>query len=404
VPPISLLLVSLEAACGRASASVDGSGNPTASGEGDVATVTVGLGGLLGAGSLLGPLLSNGPLCGSAASPAAAAASPGVVSGVLGLVQGILGTAGLGTLTASAANPLTSVCGILSGLTANLPILGGLLSNATTSTPLLTITVGQSASTVATGANGTNGDPSVTTSATTEGVDVNILGMLDIKVLPNTASVTLDTTTGLVTAANAVTGVLSVQEGNSAPTTLALPDLSSLLGNILNTLGLSSLINPQLTTVAESTTSGIGTASGKATAADLDLNLLGGLVTLNLGDAGVTASSGAAVPAPLITSPAVTPAAPAAAIVPAATVVPGVTSVHTGEFWSGTLPIILVIGMALAGTMLIGRRRVFSAARSLTPFARHSTFGSAGGPPPGPASGTSSVPPPVSGPARRQSL
>ena len=46
---------------------------------------------------------------------------------------------------------------------------------------------------------------------------------------------------------------------------------------------------------------------------------------------------------------------------------PNVTSVHTGEFWAGTLPVILMAGMGLAGLLLIGRRRVASLARSLLP-------------------------------------
>jgi hypothetical protein len=41
-------------------------------------------------------------------------------------------------------------------------------------------------------------------------------------------------------------------------------------------------------------------------------------------------------------------------------VVPGVTTVHTGEFWAGTLPIVLSAGMALSGLALIGRRRIVS--------------------------------------------
>ena len=45
---------------------------------------------------------------------------------------------------------------------------------------------------------------------------------------------------------------------------------------------------------------------------------------------------------------------------------PGVTTVHTGEYWAGTLPIILMGGMGLAGLLLIGRRRVASLARSLS--------------------------------------
>ena len=46
------------------------------------------------------------------------------------------------------------------------------------------------------------------------------------------------------------------------------------------------------------------------------------------------------------------------------------TSVHTGEFWAGPLPIILMVGMGLGGLMLIGRRRIASVARSLSPLAR----------------------------------
>jgi hypothetical protein len=42
-----------------------------------------------------------------------------------------------------------------------------------------------------------------------------------------------------------------------------------------------------------------------------------------------------------------------------------VTLVHTGEFWAGPLPIILLSGMGLAGMLLIGRRRIFSVARPL---------------------------------------
>jgi hypothetical protein len=43
-----------------------------------------------------------------------------------------------------------------------------------------------------------------------------------------------------------------------------------------------------------------------------------------------------------------------------------VTTVHTGEFWAGPLPIVLMAGMGLAGLLLIGRRRVASFTRSLT--------------------------------------
>jgi hypothetical protein len=417
VPPLSLVLITLEAACGTATATEDAVGNPSASGEGNLASLTVGLGTAVpGLGSLLG----NGTLCGSSSSPVASTttAPTGLLSGLLGTVNGILGSANLPILSGSlSSGPLSSVCGIISGLTSELPIVGGLLSNATAATTLLSVTIGDStsniSSAVATAPSGTAGAPGsvavgddlVTTTATTEGVDVDLLGMLDIKVLPNTASVTIDTTTGYVTATNAVTGLLSVTQGAGLPTIIAIPDLSSLLSNVLNALNIGGLINPQLTTLLASTSSGVGTTTGSATAADLELNVLDGLVILNLGDATASASSTAPVGSPLVTSPAVTPPiVTSAAVTPAApaAVVPNVTTVHTGEFWSGSLPIFLLSGMGLAGIVMIARRRVFSVARSITPFARHSASGSVGGPPPGPASGTSSVPPPVSGPARRQ--
>lgn len=98
----------------------------------------------------------------------------------------------------------------------------------------------------------------------------------------------------------------------------------------------------------------------------LDLGLLSALqggIGVNVGDVSVTGSSTVATPA-VATSPA-TPT-PAAAPVAAPAAVPGVTTVHTGEYWAGTLPIILMAGTGAAGLLLIGRRRIASLARSLS--------------------------------------
>jgi hypothetical protein len=379
VPPTTLLIITLEAACGRASATEDAAGDPTASGEGDLAKVDVTLGAAIpGLGSLLG----NGTLCGAASSPGnSTSTSSGLLGGLLGTVNNLLGGLNLPLLSnaTSSGGGLGSVCGILSGLTSELPIVGGLLSNSTASSDLLSITVGDSTSTItnstaaATTATETAGDKLVTTTATTEAVDVNVLGLLDVKVLPNIASITVDTTNGQVQQPFAQVGVLSVQEGAGLPTVIALPDLSGLLNNLLSALG-GALVNPQLTTVAESaTTLDAAHQNGTAEAADLKLNLLAGLVVLNLGDAKVAASTSTAAPLiPIVTQPAVASVvtSPAAAVVPSAAVVPNVTTVHTGEFWAGSLPIFLLSGMGLAGILLIGRRRVFDLARSVTPFSR----------------------------------
>jgi hypothetical protein len=391
LPTTSVVLVTLNAACGTASASQDASGNPTASSEGNLANLSVGLGSLTSLSGLTGTLCSAG-------SPATAS---GTVSTLLGDIDTLLSGAGLPPLTGS----LTSVCAILTalsstagGLAGGLSTLASLLSSLTGTSALLTVEAGKSDSTITHSTDAANGDNLETVTAVAQGVDISLLGLLTLQITPNSTSVTIDTTTGIVQQPTAQTGVLSIAVGSAAPTVIPLPDLSSTLQGILTSLGLSGVINPQLTTVAESTTSlSSNQRTGTANSADLNLNLLGGLVVLNIGDASVSASSVAAVPASTVT-PTPTPV-PTAAPTP----VPGVTTVHTGEFFAGWLPIVLIAGMGLGGLMLITRRRMFSAARSFLPFARHSTSGSAGGLPPGPASGTSSVPPPVSGPARRQS-
>ena len=94
------------------------------------------------------------------------------------------------------------------------------------------------------------------------------------------------------------------------------------------------------------------------------LSALEGGIGLNVGDVSVTGSSTVATPA-VATSAAHGPRPrPVAASAPAPAAVPNVTTVHTGEYWAGTLPIILMAGMGLAGIMLIGRRRIASLARS----------------------------------------
>jgi hypothetical protein len=74
--------------------------------------------------------------------------------------------------------------------------------------------------------------------------------------------------------------------------------------------------------------------------------------------------------------------------------------VHTGEYWDGGLPVLLFGLSLLAGIGLVTRRRASQLLRSMISFARPAVP-SAGGRPPGRTTGTSSVSPLVSGPARR---
>ena len=202
---------------------------------------------------------------------------------------------------------------------------------------------------------------------------------------------TVDRATGEVTAADAPATVsVSFTPPAGAPQTVSIAPGQSqtfLSGTPLQT-----------TIAVGSGTATSGKGSGSASAAGLTIDALQGIgassptatdggIDIQLATADTSATAGAPVTA--------------AAVVPAPPAVPDVTTVHTGEPWAGTLPIgLLAFGM-LAGLALITRRQLLSLASRLHLLARHPA--TTGGQPPGPASGTSSVPPPVSGPARRLS-
>jgi hypothetical protein len=380
VPPINVVVITLSAACGVASASEDSSGDPTATGTGYLANVQVGLSlaDLLGTNNIAGSLIpSTGDLCPSGTAPAAsstgttgtapAAGSP--VDGLLGTVNSLLSGAGLSTLlptsVAGGTSPLAPVCSILNGLVDTLTGAAGLsnLVNLNANTNILTINVGRSDSTV------TTAGTVETASATQSTIDINVLGMLDIQVTPTSATVTVDKATGIATPSY-TNGVLQVSTGSGVPTIITLPALSSLLNQLLSALNvgglLQNLVGPNFRVFGGSTTQSADKTSATATSGILDLSLLNGLVALNFGDVSASGSSTTATPV-VKTLAATTPTTAPAAVVPAIpAAIPNVTTVHTGEFWSGTLPIILLSGMGLAGLTLVGRRRVFSVARALS--------------------------------------
>jgi hypothetical protein len=137
--------------------------------------------------------------------------------------------------------------------------------------------------------------------------------------------------------------------------------LSSLIGQLVNYQTPGNLLNCQTSSPGAKASANVGV---------LNVGLLTGLmggIGVNVGDVSVSGSATTATPA---TAAAVTPAAPAAAPASAPAVVPNVTTVHTGEFWSGSLPIILLAGMGLAGALLVGRRRILSVARSINSLTR----------------------------------
>jgi hypothetical protein len=291
------------------------------------------------------------------------------LDGLLGTVNGLLSGAGLSTLlptsvAGGASSPLAPVCSILNGLINTLTGAAGLsnLVNLNANTPIVTVDVGRSDSTVATSADGNT----ETATATQKSVDVNVLGMLDIQVTPTSATVSVDKTTGIATPSY-TNGILQVTTGGGLPTIITLPALSNLLNSLLTSLNvgglLDNLVGPNFNVLGGNTT-GAGTTSATATSGILDLSLLNGLVALNFGD--VSASGSSTTATPLVKTLAATTPAPAALVPAVPGAVPNVTTVHTGEFWSGTLPIILLAGMGIAGLGLVGRRRFFSVAQAVS--------------------------------------
>lgn len=399
--PLDTGLINVNVSCGTASASEDGNGNPTASGTGSLANVSISLSLTDVLQSLLGGSLpSASSVCNDVSAASGAAGSntnplaPGVQS-ILNTVNGILpANLALNATSVAGGSSVTGECSVLSGLLTQLdaasgssPVTGlvtgilnqvlGLTGGNAVSVQPLSIDLGGSTSAVSTSGN------VVTDSVTQHAVDVNLFGLADLQVAPTTAAVALDRSSGTVTpSCNA--GVVSYSTNGSLPTFVNVTQLTGLVNQILTEVGasgaLSSALGSLLTGIIDYNpdgnlltcdTSAPGTtASAKVGVLNLGLlSALEGGVGLNVGDVSVTGSSTVATPA-VATSDATAPATPVAAVAAAPAAVPNVTSVHTGEYWAGTLPIMLMAGMGLAGLMLIGRRRIASLARSFNPTNR----------------------------------
>lgn len=398
--PLNAGIINVDVSCGTASASEDANGNPTATGTGSLAGVSVSLSladvlqnfmGLTNLSSVSG--ICSGVTAANTTGGSNTSGLDPTLTNLLGTANGLLGSVPLVGSSVAAGSDTTGACSIIGGLlnsvsgsssSAGLGVLTGILDqllglaggNAASIAPL-TINVGGSTTSVSTNGN------VVTDSAEQRAIEVNLFGLADLQVAPTTASVALDRSTGVVTpSCNA--GVLSYSVGSGAQQFLNLTALTStlnqLLGQLSSTLdqltaALSSLIGELVNYQTPGNLLNCQTSSpGPKASADvgvLNVGLLSGLmggIGVNVGDVSVSGSATVATPA---TAAAVTPAAPAAAPPAAApAVVPNVTTVHTGEFWSGSLPIILLAGMGLAGALLIGRRRILTVARSINPLSR----------------------------------
>ena len=400
--PVDSGLLNVNVSCGTASASEDGNGNPTASGTGSLANVSISLSLTDVLQSLLGGSLpSASSVCNDA--PAASSTAGSNTNPLSPAVESVLGTANsilppnlaLNATSVAGGSDVTGECSVLSGLltqldaaSASSPVTGlvsgilnqllGLTGGHAATVQPLTIDLGGSTSSVSTSGN------VVTDSVTQHAVDVNLFGFADLQVAPTTASVALDRSTGTVTpSCNA--GVVSYSTNGSLPTFVNITQLTGLVNQILTEVGASSALssalgsllsgiidyNPDGNLLTCDTSAPGTTASAKVGVLNLGLlSAVEGGVGLNVGDVDVTGSSTVATPAVATSPSSPTPATPAAVVAPAPAAVPNVTSVHTGEYWAGTLPIILMAGMGLAGLLLTGRRRVASFARSLNPTNR----------------------------------
>jgi hypothetical protein len=394
--PITTGLLDVDVVCGSASASEDASGNPTATGTGSIANASLDL-------SLTdvlqrivgGSLPAASSLCGGAPAASTGAGSntaplPPPVQSLLGTVNGIL-PAGMALDPTSVAGgtDLAGECSVMSGLLTQLDTAGGsqvtsaltgilnqvlgLTGGGASTVQPLAVTLGGSTSSVSTSGS------TVTDSVAQRALEVDLFGLADLQVAPTTASVALDRAGGTVTP-SCHAGAVSYATNGSLPSFVTVTQIGALLNQILQGLGsagtalssaLQSLLGDIVTydptgNVLTCETSAPGT-SASATVGVLDLGLLRGLVggiTLDAGDVRVSGSTTAATPA-VATAPATSPATPAAA-----GVVPDVTSVHTGEYWAGTLPIVLIAGMGLAGLLLLARHRVAAAGRTLLSSSR----------------------------------
>ncbi len=394
--PIHTGLLDVDVLCGDASASEDANGDPTADGTGSIASAALSLSlrdvlkGILG-----GSLPSTSSLCADAPAATTSPGSnssplPGPVQSLLGTVNGILpANLALNATSVAGGSDLAGECSVLSGLLTQLGAAGesspvtsvltgilnqvlGLTGGNASSVQPLAITLGGSTTSVSTSGN------VVTDSVTQRALEVNLFGLADLQVAPTTAAVALDRSTGTVTpSCNA--GVVSYSTNGSLPTFVSITQVDDLVNQVLQTLGstgnalsgaLSTLLGDVLTydpsgnlLTCDTTAPGL-TASAKVGVLNVGLlrGLMGGLA-LNVGDVSVagnaTVTNSAVATSPASAQPAASPAA-----------VPNVTGVHTGEYWAGPLPIIVMIAMGLAGVLLIGRRRVLSFSRSLSTFAR----------------------------------
>jgi hypothetical protein len=319
-------LVSLGIACASANAMQDSNGLASATGTGEVASLTVAPS--LGA---LSTLVTQG--------------SP--LAGALGQLFGSLPP------LPSGGSPLGAVLGTVAQ------------ASSAQLAYLVKVTVGSSSSSV-------NATPSAATADTQDtGVTVSLLGGIGASggplatVVIGSASTTstLDRAAGTVKTSDTPAVVtVDVTPPVGAPAHLQIAPGAS--QTILAGTPLETTIAAGDGTAAATPGSGAGSASAEGVEVDA-LTSVGATDSAGTnGGVGVKvagSSTSANVVAAAVTPTTAPPPAPAPAQTPtahtAAATVPGVTTVHTGEYWAGPLPIALGALAVLASLLLLRRPR-----------------------------------------------
>jgi hypothetical protein len=386
--------VDLGVGCGFATASNDATGDPSAYSGGEVATVGV------NAGGILSPILgaSTGASKCTTSSNQLIGALLNTVCQVLGAVGGGAGAAPppAGTLIPGVEQALQNIFDIVTQAVDNLDTVdvsvGGATSavcsgtyNSTTSECANdtsgTVTAETSGSTLDVkllqGVGCTPGTPLATcalnevTNLKDESANPTAAPLIEIKAGPASCTGTRDASTGTWTSTDSASLVDVDVNLPGDNISLDIPGTSGTGQTILSGTPLQSTI-----TIADGAAAPVGDAAS-CNGDSLTLNLLQssdfpggssttGAVYASLGSTTLAASNNNVTPVVVKTTPATTPAPAAVTPVVPAAVVPNVTTVHTGEFWSGSLPIYLLAGMGATGLALIARRRIASAFRSLT--------------------------------------
>ena len=331
-PAGSPLLVSIGAGCASSSASTTPAGWPVSLAQGQVGEIDVGLNGVL---------------------------QPVLQGGASQLTQGL--ASGLGSCASSAPSPVGQLCAGVSQAVTNLQNV--VQSAGSASQPDIIVKLGTAVSSVANAGSGGSGAYPLKANAEGDSADIQLLPgvgsvgatfvngaltgvlsgapLVEVKVLPATASSTFDGTSWSSTAHSSV-----------AIISLNIPgDVQTIDLNIPGQCQEFAAGTPLDSTVC--LTAASTAANGAAQAHSVKAQLFSALpgapgqgLQVDLGDVSTNGINAATAPSGSPPSQAPPP------VVPAQVTATSPTAVHTGEWWSGSLPV--VAGVAGLGLLLIG--------------------------------------------------